>query len=233
MQEQAVLEEIVIDSDDLSYELLPELEDSFGITLPDDLRHVVTVGDLFDEVTQLREPTGTGDRCDSTMAFHAIRRALSAGQDRRLITPSSRFDTLTNETPRALAVRLARETGLRMPGFAMSGRMLLLALCLFAAAWALASYGQFEAALLSAVAAVAAWRRDGGVGSGDWETLGSLSKAVAIRNIAGLSQRGARDRKQDWWGSYVSLLVKEASPTVDGKEVPSDRIGPQTRFRWT
>lgn len=62
MQEPAVLEEIVIDSDDLSYELLPELEDSFGITLPHDLRHVVTVGDLLDEVTQLREAIGATAR---------------------------------------------------------------------------------------------------------------------------------------------------------------------------
>lgn len=233
MQEPAVLEEIVIDSDDLSYELLPGLESSFGITLLHDLRHVVTVGDLFDEVTQLREPTGTGDRCDSAMAFHAIRRALSAGQDRRLITPSSRFETLTTETSRALAARLARETGLRMPNRVMSGRMLLLALGLFTAIWAFVSYGQFGAALVSAAATVVVWRRDGGIWSGEWETLGSLSKAVAIRNIARLSQRGARDRKQDWWRAFISLLVTEACPRVDGKEVPAERIGPQTRFRWT
>lgn len=167
------------------------------------------------------------------MAFHAIRRALSAGQDRRLITPSSRFETLTTETPRALAARLARETGLRMPNRVMSGRMLLLALGLFAATWALVSYGQFLAALVSAVTTVVVWRRDGGMWSGEWETLGSLSKAVAIRNIAGLSQRGARDGKQDWWRAFISLLVTEACPRVDGKEVAADRIGPQTRFRWT
>jgi hypothetical protein len=233
MQEPAVLEEITVNDDDFSLGFYPELESSFGITLPHDLRHVTTVGDLFEEVTQLRDPTGTGDRCDSAMAFHAIRRALSAGQDRRLITPSSRFETLTTETPRALAARLARETGLRMPPLVISGRMLLLAVGLFTATCVLASYGQFGAAIVSAAATVVVWRRQGGVWSGDWGTLGSLSSAVAIRNIAGLSQRGARDRKQDWWRAYISLLVTEACPRVDGKEVPGDRIGPQTRFRWT
>jgi hypothetical protein len=228
-----VLEEIEVAGDDLSLGLLPELQDSFGITLPDDLRHVVTVGDLFDELTQLREPTGTGDRCDSAMVFHAIRRALSAGQDRRFISPNSRFETLTNETPRALAVRLARETGLRMPHFVMSGWTLLIALGLFAAVWAFASYGHLLAALASALGAVVIWRRDSGVWTGDWETLGSLSKAVAIRNIAGLSQQGARDRKQDWWRSYIKLLVEQGCPTAEGKEVSGDRIGPLTRFRWT
>lgn len=233
MEEPSVLEEIEVDGDDLSLGLLPELEESFGITLPHDLRHVVTVGDLFDELMQLREPTGTGDRCDSAMVFHLIRRALSTGQDPRLISPNSRFETLTNETPRDLEVRLARETGLRMPHFVMSGWTFLIALGLFAAVWAFVSYGHLLAALASAVTAVVFWRRDSGVWSDDWETLGSFSKAVAIRNIARLSQRGARDRREDWWRSYIKLLLEQASPTADGKEISGDRIGSQTRFRWT
>ncbi|MBA4766956.1 MAG: hypothetical protein H2049_04880 [Porphyrobacter sp.] len=69
------LDAVRVDGDDLA-DLIPEIEASFAVTLPQDLRHVQTAGALFDEILRCRTPAGAGERCDTQMAFYRVRRLL-------------------------------------------------------------------------------------------------------------------------------------------------------------
>ena len=53
------LEIVRVDGDDLD-DLLAEIEQSFAVSLPQDLRHVQTAGDLFAEILRCRAPDGAG-----------------------------------------------------------------------------------------------------------------------------------------------------------------------------
>jgi hypothetical protein len=227
-----VLDEVQVDSEDLG-NLLPELERSFGVTLPLDLGHVHTVGDLFGEIVKHRRPSGEGDRCDTAMTFFLLRRSLVAQGLKVRAHPTLILRDQSLGSPRKVKQRLERETGLQLPPLVMATRGCVL-MALFAVTGVAFGALEFWAlAVLSTVGIAIVARTDRGQWSGEWETLGSLSRATAIRNVMRLGARGARSRRSDWWRSFLALFVASGCATHQRELVYADEIGATTRFRFT
>ena len=227
-----VLDEVQVDDESLQ-DLLPELEQSFGITFPRDLTHVLTAGDLFDEIVKHRSPTDDGDRCDTAMTFFLLRRSLAAQGLGERVHPSVILRDQSLGSPRKVKERLARETGLELPPLAMSARGCVLLVALAVGATSSFAWKFWTLAVLAIVGIATAALSDRGQWSGDWETLGSLSRATAIRNVMRLGLRGARSSRAGWWRSFATLLVASTGATHERRVVKADEIGPATRFRFT
>ena len=225
---QTPLDAVRVDGDDLA-DLIPEIEASFAVTLPRDLRHVQTAGALFDEILRCRTPDGAGERCDTQMAFYRLRRLLvSVGLD-PAASPQQLLNGQGMPPPRRLAAMIERDLGLVAPAKVISGAgcVLALALLVIGAGAALLQGSADWLALWPWVLPVLLFDRGGW--SGDWATLGSLSEAVAARNVARLAAQGARNDERQWWKRFAKLLSGVAWD--ESKQVSDHRlIGRDTRF---
>jgi len=225
------LDAIRIDDDDFCFDTLALIERSFAVTLPKDLRHIATAGDLFDEVTRLRPPTGTGERCDSAMVFYLLRRIFATVRPGERIAPDARLADISELPPKGLRSFLAAQTGLAMPGIRL-GMTALAALLLTPVVVALAGWWiDAFTAVAFAVAGALLFLSDRGTFSGPWESLRSLSLAIAQENVAALAEMGARDRPEDWWRRFACILADAADP-VDDEQRPltARRIARHTRI---
>lgn len=228
-----IVDEVLVDDEEFCMEFMSELEQSFGITFPRDLTHIHTAGDLFDEIMGLRPAPGTGDRCDTAMAFFLLRRALLGDNPNSRIGPQAQLSALTDERPKLLRERLARETGLEMPMLTISTNGCILALAMFVVAAGLAILEFYWGAAVTVAVLAVILRFDRGQWAGSWKILGDLARATARRNVMRLSTRGARSRQQDWWRAFVAILA-DTTYMMHGKErVTAANIGPETRFRFT
>lgn len=225
------LEEIRIDGDDLD-DVLLEMERSFGISFPQDLTHVQTAGDLFAEIRKVREPNGRGDRCDTAMSFFLLRRTLSGFGLKASANPRTELAGQGLPSPRKVAKFIREEAGLEAPDIVVSKVGCLVALAIFAGAIALALATWSEQWLALWVLIVPLLALDRGGWEGDWKTLGSLARAVAVRNVAYFASQGARNRESDWWRSYSHLLARIVVPASGKSEIEPDRIRPETRFNF-
>ena len=222
------LEAVRVDGDDLT-DLLPEIEASFAVTLPRDLRHVHTVGGLFEEILRCRTPDGAGERCDTQMTFYRLRR-LMAGHG---LDPRTAPDTVLSgkglPSPRRLAAMIERDLGLKAPAKVVSsiGCGLAVALLVAGAGAALWQWSADWLALWPLAVLVVLFDRGGW--TGDWATLGTLSEAVAARNVARLASEGARNNERQWWDRYARMLCEIA---WNGRDQVADHrmIGRATRF---
>lgn len=225
---EASLATVTVDGDDLD-DLLCEIEASFAVTLPRDLRHVQTAGELFDEILRCRMPDGTGDRCDTAMAFFRLRRLLTGLGLDPASTPRTALSGQGLPSPRRVAKMIERELGLAAPAKVISGTGCAFSVVLLTggAGMALLQWSADWLALWPLVLIVLLFDRGGW--SGDWMSLGSLSEAVAARNVARLAGQGARNDERQWWNRYARMLCDAA---WYGREQVTDyrRIGRETRF---
>lgn len=223
------LDEILVDGDDLNY-VLVELERSFDVQVPHDLGHVKTVGDLFAEIKQIRQSDGGGERCDTAMAFYLLRRQLRSVGLPGMISPQTPLAGRSLPSPRTFAKRL--DEHLQMPGIVISKASCIASLAILtAAAGSAVLFGSFQWLLLW-LAALPLLALDRGQWAGDWATAGSLSRAIAIRNVQYFSARGARNEDRDRWRSFSHLLSGVAF-TRNGKDpVDARELGPETRFKF-
>ncbi|MBO9712574.1 hypothetical protein [Sphingomonas sp.] len=211
------LDSVLIDGDDFSLGLMPELEKSFGVRFPRDLRHVRTVGDLFDELMRLRPSSGEGEREGMVMTFNALRRALAPlwrETDPRPATPLADQEL---PWPREVRAILERETGLAVPRPPMSAFTLIAVVALGAlGAWAFWD-GSWWTGLGVGAACLAVGWFDPGEFAGDWKTLGSLARAVSDANYDMLAEKGARDSEAAAWRTFTALVAREAA---EGNRIP-------------
>ena len=226
------VESISFDDDEFCFSLMPRLEESFAITLPDGFAALQTAGQLFDGVLSMRIPDGTGIRCDSAMVFYRLRRAFARSNRGARIVSSSPLSDLTDESPKALAKRLHRETGLRMPPVELSKTGCLFALVTLIVAplaWLLVDARTF--AIVAVAGAIPFWLDRGGF-TGPWQSIGTLATAIAQDNVALLAEMGARNRPQDWWRRFTEILADAALP-LEGEMRPlmASRIGRDTRLK--
>jgi hypothetical protein len=222
------LDAVRVDGDDLD-DLLREIEGSFGVSLPNDLRHVNTAGALFAEILKCRWPDGAGERCDTQMTFYRLRRLLmEVGLDRRA-SPRTVLKGQGLPSPRRVAAMIERDLGLSAPGKVISGFgcVIVTALLVGGAGLTLWHWSADWLALWPLTVPVVLFDRGGW--SGDWATLGSLSEAVAARNVARLASQGARNDERQWWNRYARILCDVA---WNGSKQVSDYrlIGRDTRF---
>jgi hypothetical protein len=219
-----------VDGDDLD-DLLSEIEVSFAVTLPRDLRHVQSAGELFAEILRCRQPDGLGERCDTQMAFYRLRRLLEGVGLQPSATPHTTLKGKGLPSPHRVAAMIERDLGLTAPGKVISGAGCALALALVAggAGAALWLWSSDWLALWPLVLLVLMFDRGGW--SGDWATLGSLSEAVASRNVARLANEGSRNDEPQWWNRYARMLCDVVWD--GGKQVTDYRlIGRETRFQF-
>lgn len=222
------LEAVRVDGDDLA-DLIPEIEASFAVTLPHDLCHVQSAGALFDEILRCRNPDGAGQRCDTQMTLYRLRRLMAGhGLDPRA-APATVLSGQGLPTPRRLAAIIERDLGLKAPARVVSslGCGLALALLIGGAGAALWQWSADWLALWPLVMLVVLFDR--GAWSGDWARLGTLSEAVAARNVVRLASQGARNDERQWWNRYAKLLC---DIVWNGREQVSDHrlITRDTRF---
>lgn len=225
------LDTIRFDDDDFTFETLDLIERSFAVKLPRDLRHIVTTGDLFDEVLRLRPASATGEKCDSAMVFFRLRSTFARLNPGERISPSTRLRGLTRMSPKGLAKHLARETGLAMPDAEIGKFGCAMVLVGFLGAPLLWWLVDFATACLTLFGAGIVSLFDRGSYSGDWETVWSLTDAIARRNIARLDAMGARNRPEDWWQRFAEILALSAMPEPNGARlVDAHRIERHTRI---
>lgn len=226
------LDTISIGGDDMEQELLPRLERSFGIRFDRDLRHVQTAGDLYREILAKRASGGQGSGEPVSMAFYAIRRGIAPFWQEPSAAPGTVLRGRELPSPRFLAKRLARETGYEMPPLSASMAAWLFALTLAAIGLLVLVAGEQQLVGVSIfLTALIPLKLDPGEYSGDWETLGSLTKAVTELNFANLADAGARDTDANAWAAFASTVTRYA---FDGMRIVDPReIGPETRFRYT
>lgn len=225
------LDTIRIDDDEFSFATLDLIARSFAVNLPRDLRHIVTAGDLFDEVLRLRPASATGEKCDSAMVFFRLRSTFARLKPGERITPSTRLRGLTRMSPKRLAKHLARETGLAMPDTGVGRLGCAMVLIGIVGAPILWWQVDFAAACLTLFGAGIFSMFDRGSYSGEWETVWSLTDAIARKNVARLDAMGARNRPEDWWRRYAEILALSTEPLPNGARlVDAHRIGRDTRI---
>ena len=97
-------------------ELVMDVEESFGITIPDDdAQRIETVGDLFEFIKSQTKlaPAGT---CLTAATFYEIRNGmLAAGIDEKFGPSTSLADIIPIRHRRSIWSRLSRNTQLRLP----------------------------------------------------------------------------------------------------------------------
>ena len=225
------LEEIRIDGDDLN-EVLLEMERSFCVSLPFDLMHVRTAGDLFAEIRKAREPDGLGDRCDTAMAFYLLRREFARFGLPAGATPRTALAGQGLPRPRRLARIIRRQMVLEVPALTVSRAGGIGALAIVVAGIGLALWGWSPEWLAIWLLVLPLLASDPGGWEGEWKTLGSLARSVAARNVADFASYGARNREADWWRSFSRLIARIVIPVGSGVDVEPRQIRPETRFKF-
>lgn len=224
------LETVRID-DDTFTDTLDLIERSFAVRLPRDLRHIDTAGALFDEVTRLRPPSGTGERCDSAMVFYLLRRIFAAVRPGERIAPDARLAEISELSPKGLRTFLAAQTGLTMPPVALGMRALAIMLLTPIAALVMAWWVNAFAAVAMAIVGLCWFLAEPGEFTGPWASLRSLSLAIAQQNVASLAAMGASDRPEDWWRSFACILADAAEPVgIERRPLTARRIAHDTRI---
>lgn len=130
-------------------ELVMEVEEAFGITIPDaEAEKIQTIGDLHHYVlARIDGPTLTTPGCLSAAAFYRLRRQLMGRfrVERRRIRPASRLDDLIPSTDRrAEWQRLGECLGWRLPDLVHPGwvRSVFFGLLLAWAATTIVAWGR-------------------------------------------------------------------------------------------
>lgn len=193
-----------------SVQLVIEIEDCFGITIPDeDAEKLDTVSDCFEYVRQ-RVPVSNSTDCLSAKAYYRLRRALVnlLKCDRTAIRPETRFDVLfPRETRRAQWAELGRLLGLKLfplqrPVWAVAAivatTLLLLAGGVFWPPhflWLLAAPFAYASVRLTRPWAVQTRR---------YPTVGSLVPVVLEEYFLEFTKQGASD--QQVWDALVSIM---------------------------
>ncbi|MCM0001196.1 MAG: hypothetical protein NBV68_17635 [Erythrobacter sp.] len=225
------LDAIRIQEDEFTAVTLDLVGRSFGVSTPDDHDTIFTAEDLFEEVMYRRAGRETGDKCDSAMLFFRLRGNFQRLQPGASIMPGTRLKGLSRMSPKRLAKRLARETGLAMPDAEIGKLGCAMVLLGFAGGPILWWQVDFAAGCLTLFGAGMISLFDRGSYSGNWETVWSLVDAIARKNVPRTDAISGRSRPEDVWRRYAEILALSAMPEPNGARlVDAHRIGRMTRI---
>lgn len=217
-----VAEALRIDGDDWSFDLIGEIEASFGVEFSNDaLGAVSNVGELFDLIMAY-SPTEGGAACATSMTFYRLRRALTKLGVANDAKPDLNLTRAGLPSPSVTRKLLFETTGLAMPAptvgwLACVGLILAILFPVAGFLWG-AGWIAFPVVILAVVLV----KRDRGTRQGDLETLGSLARATAARNHAALVNMGARHSAATAWTTLTTLLA--------GWGTPASEIARETRL---
>jgi len=218
---------LVGDLDDV--DLIEDVEQAFGVRLPDDeLGRCETVGDLFELIiARLPDEPKTADRCATAMCLYRVRRAILTVAPLLDLRPSSPIGALRDVSVRALYRAIAREGGLRPPFTYMSGWGCACLLAAVAVPAALFWWGApWWTAAISLIVAMIPYRLSPLRLPPKLTVFGDLIELIAARNVGTLAALGARLRPTEAWKALQTVCADHA--VLDCGEIERDTliIGP-------
>lgn len=209
------------DLDDV--ELVQDVEQAFGVRLPDyELSRCHTVGDLFELVAARLPSQADADRCATAMCFYRLRRAVLALAPDVQLHPSTPIDMLQAIPVKSL-YRSIEGVGLRPPPLYISmwaGFSLFLAvaapigLMLCGAPW--------WAAVLAVLLAITGYRLSPVRLPPQVKTVRNLVELVAARSVRTLADQGARLRPAEAWKALQTVCADHAATA--GGEIESSTL---------
>lgn len=201
------------------------LEDVFELRFTEgELRTMVNVGTIHD-VLAARIPHRPG-RCETSMVFYRLRRALIGTSRGTVIRPGSTLPLSVVRRPKVELARLSKATGLRLPWSALgplgaTGCLLALVTAIgLVAALAMNLPMLAWVAGLALIATVAAFALDQGRLPDGLTTVGDLARATSPLNYGRLVRDGARSDGPLLWTALCEVIadVAELSPDQIGRE---------------
>ena len=224
--------------------LVMEVEDEFGISIPDrDAERIQTVGDLYAYVRDRVAAAPVGS-CRSREVFYALRRPFVSvcRADRSAVRPSGRVDDhLPTADRRAAWATLAANAGLKLPHLRPPTPVVLAVLIVGSAAVAAATLGSLtviasnpwmskegrKAAIVVGtsvavlVAATVVLRRAATRLPAGCETFRGLTRRVVALNSNGPADRRRPDGAV--WDRLVQIVCEQL-------DVPPERVKPPASF---
>lgn len=202
------------DLDDVA--LVEDIEQAFGVRLPDDeVSRCQTVGDLFELVVdRLPDRIGNADRCATAMCFYRLRRAVLTLAPDMELRPSTPIEALRGLSVKSLYHAFQGADGLRPPARHLSawgGLSLLLVVALpigllfWEAPW--------WTAALSVLLAVPLYQLSPVRLPPQIKTFGDLVELVTARSIGTLGADGARLRSAEAWKALQTVCADHAATT--------------------
>jgi acyl carrier protein len=213
-----------------SVELLMEVEDAFGFSIPDeDAAGMDTVGKLYDYILAHRVE-GKQEGCLTSVAFYRLRRVLTSicGLARRDVHPSIETAKVIPAMRRRRWSQLQASMGLRLPALrrpawvTATATILGCALVVAAAVFLAARGGTTAIVLLGACVIVAVpWLLYqvtlplAVVIPTECATVGGLAKAILQKNYGAISDQCQRANAEEAWTALRDLIVKQLGVRPD------------------
>lgn len=209
-------------------ELMMELEESFGLQIPDEaMSEVRTVGDLYSKILQIlnsqKHSKLNPEVCLTSATFCWLRRHLAPTiKESRSIRPRMKLvESLPSESRIALWKKLASETNLRFPALVRPSWLVLMICCVTSTAAVMtflsmpttsspghsAFMGVFSAACTGTLLTVATARFKILPEPG-WSTYRGLVESLVAMNYAALSKRFQSIHAQEVWNVLQKIIVE-------------------------
>lgn len=225
-----------LDDDLDSLDLLSEVERVFGVEISDqEVIALVTVGDLYRVVAGKLRGAG-GEKCQTSMAFYRIRRALQAVLGDVEIRPSTSLRALWHRSPRSLAEQVQRHCDLRLAPLRPTpigglGGLMVVATLFGAPILMIAEVdGGAILALAGCLAAVGVLliRLDPQAFE-PMATVGDLARRTATGNYGALVRLGGRSNPTAIWEALVDVCGAFADP-LPPEQIDSSTVILRSQF---
>ncbi|GGD01891.1 hypothetical protein [Aquisalinus flavus] len=215
-----------LDDDLDGIELLEAIERCFRISyLNEEAEKIITVGDLYDSVSEKLAVLGGGNKCHTSMAFYRLRRSMPVRPDTPAMTPTTKLAHLSTHHPRSTFKLLKNRTGFDLPDLALTLPGKLSVLFMIATFLIIPWLGLTGIGTRNVIATMTGfflaalplrWM-DQGLYKQD--TLGDLANAVAERNFGLLAQMGGRIDHQSVWDVIVDIAIDHSSIDISPDEI--------------
>jgi acyl carrier protein len=206
-------------------ELVMEIEETFGITIPDDeASRMITVGDVFDCIMANTRVSKQPTVCLSAIAFYSLRRAAkSLGATQRLRPSDSILSLLPNSKRRQYWAQLQKCSELELPPLCRPSWLVLLCTLVTAACSAYIGAVAYQANHSQLAAVVSALTSGICVGAlvglltrpfavypaKHCATCRDLAEAALGLNFKKLSERYYGANASDVWIALRSMIVEQ------------------------
>jgi hypothetical protein len=200
---------LVGDGDEI--DLLQEVERSFAIKLPRDLRHCHTVGDLY-KILIASIPHAENGRagCLAAKAYFALRRAIRKHDPGRVIVPSTELAHIVTGRlgDYRWLRRIKEETGLEMPALTRgTGADLLFLASISIPMVGCAAHGWTGTFIALPISfGLLAFQRPLRRFPTRLRTVRDLAQAVAALNVAALASPNEGLRKREIWPALEGVI---------------------------
>lgn len=202
-----------LDDDLDSVGLVLAIERAFAVNISDqEAGSVSTMGDLHDLLVSKLEGSG-GKKCQTSMAFHQVRRALKAVLGDIDIRPKTALSAIWEKAPRLLYARAQPHCDLRLAslsstGISGIGGLLIVAVIFGAPILLIANVNGWLILALAGALTIACFilmRLDPLAFGPRMVTVGDLARRTAIQNYGALVKLDGRSDAKAIWDALVEV----------------------------